>query len=252
MDASSNTSVFPSDYISGAHGAFAVMAALRQVDLTGEGQLIEISQVESAIPMFTEAIMDRILNGRLQGPIGNRDIHGAAPSGCYPAAGHDQWVALTAWDDEAWYALCRLIVRPDLAADTSLAASTGRMARHDEIDAAIAAWTSRHDKRWLFETLQAAGIPSAPVLDAAEAWDDPHLLARGFFERVTSPAIGDYPWPGMLYRMSATPLSIRRPPVTLGADNAYVYREVLGVDDREWEALAREGMIATAFDVGIG
>jgi crotonobetainyl-CoA:carnitine CoA-transferase CaiB-like acyl-CoA transferase len=255
MDASTNTSIFPSDYMSGAHGAFAVMAALRQRDLAGEnpsGQLIELPQVESAIPMFTEAIMDWVLNGRLHRPIGNRDIHGAAPSGVYPSAGDDQWLALTVCDDADWPALCRLLERPDLANDATLATAGGRMRRHDELDAAIGAWTAKHDRRWLFESLQAAGIPAAPVLDAREAWDDPQLVERGFFERVSHPAIGDYPWPGMLYRMPGTPLSIRCTPATLGEANEYVYRELLGLGDREWEELLASGMIATSFADGVG
>ena len=84
-DPSSNTAIYSGDYLAGAQGAFAVMTALWHRDRTGEGQLIEIAQAENAACMFTQAIMDYSLNGNVQGAIGNRDVHGRAPFGVYPA-----------------------------------------------------------------------------------------------------------------------------------------------------------------------
>ncbi len=71
-----------------------------------------------------------------------------------------------------------------------------------------------------------------------------HGGAHGFFERMRHPDLGDREWPAMLYDMSATRLSIRKPPVGLGEDNTHVYRDLLGMDDAGWQALVAAGEIA--------
>ncbi|HEY4668346.1 MAG TPA: CoA transferase, partial [Tepidiformaceae bacterium] len=110
-DPSSNTAIYSGDYLAGAQGAFAVMAALWHRDRTGQGQLIEIGQAENAAAMFTQAIMDYSLNGRIQSAIGNRDVHGRYPCGVYPAkspgtaeTADDRWVAISIESDEEWQA----------------------------------------------------------------------------------------------------------------------------------------------------
>src|SRR6185437_3706390 len=108
-DASSTTAIYSGDYLAGAQGAFAVMAALWHRDRTGEGQRIEIAQAENAAAMFTQAIMDYSLNGNVQSAIGNRDVHGRFPCGVYPALSpgtpetmEDHWVAIHVETDEEW------------------------------------------------------------------------------------------------------------------------------------------------------
>src|ERR671924_396069 len=91
----------------------------------------------------------------------------------------------------------------------------------------IAAWTRQHQPWEIMERLQRAGIAAGPVMREPDLFTDPHLHARGFFRVVTHPEAGTHVYPGIMWQMSKTPATIRRPPVRLGEDNEYVYRELL-------------------------
>lgn len=251
LDPTTETPIFSSDAFSGLNGAFAVMAALNARRRTGEGQLIELPQAECSLAMFPEAIMEYSLNRRLPEPLGNRDVQHAAPQGVYPCLGEDRWIALTVSSDEQWQRLCALMGRKDLAGDERFRTTPGRWSRHDELDEILADWTADHDARALMWELQSIGIAAGPVMTAEDCYHDPHIAERGYFEVIHHAETGTYPWPGMPFKMSASPLSIRRPPRALGEDNEYVYKRLLGFSDQEYTNLEAEGHVGTEFDPDI-
>ncbi|GAB4325058.1 MAG: CaiB/BaiF CoA-transferase family protein [Dehalococcoidia bacterium] len=253
-DPSSNTAIYSGDYLAGAQGAFAVMAAIWHRERTGRGQLIEIPQAENAAAMFTQAIMDYSLNRRVQHAIGNRDVHGRAPCGVYPSLSpgtvetqEDHWIAIHIETDEQWRAFVEAIGNPEWARDSRFDTNAGRAAHAKEIDGHIGEYTSRYDDYELAHRLQAAGIPAMPVLEASRMFDDPHLRERGFFRKQTIKGIGTYEFVGPLWQFEKTPVEFYQPPVTFGEHNEYVYKEVIGVSDEEYERLKAEGHIATEY-----
>ncbi|MGH2632991.1 MAG: CaiB/BaiF CoA transferase family protein, partial [Tepidiformaceae bacterium] len=181
-DPSANTAIYSGDYLAGAQGAFAVMAAIWHRDKTGEGQLIEIAQAENAASMFTQAVMDYSLNRNIQTAIGNRDVHGRFPCGVYPAKSpgtaetmDDHWVSIHIETDEQWQAFGRALGSPAWAADERFATNDGRAEYFREIDQQIAAFTADKEDYELMHLLQGAGIAAAPVLEASRIFDDAHL-----------------------------------------------------------------------------
>ena len=96
-------------------------------------------------------------------------------------------------------------------------------------------------------TLQAVGIPAAKVMNERDIFEDPHIRERGFFVSMTLPDAGTHLYPGHPYRALGTPLRLARPAPTLGQDNEYVYREVLGYSEAEYERLVREQHIGTEY-----
>lgn len=251
MDASANTMIFAGDYHTASVAAFSIIAALEHRDRTGKGQLIEIAQAENSSQMFPQAIMDRVLNGRVAGTIGNRDVDGHVPNGVYPCRGDDRWIALTVATNDEWRALCRVMDRPDLGTDPQFQTQEGRDARRDAIDAAVEAFTRTQDHLALMYRLQSAGVPAGAVLDPRDAVGSPQLWARGFWERIHHEFTGTYEWPGQPFRL---PLSGRPPvlpPPGLGEHNEYVYREIIGVSAEEYEGLVASGEIGVEFDASI-
>lgn len=252
-DPSYNTTVLMSDAAAGAQGAFAVLAALRHRQRTGAGQLIELGQAENVFPYLGEYYLDYALNRRAHTTLGNR--HPRALQNCYPCAPEpdnpNRWVAITVYDNPQWQALCDLINAPDLARDPDLASAPQRRARQDEIDPRIAAWTRALSPAAAMRALQQRAIPAGAVMNQADAFADPHIQSRAFFEEATQQDCGTHLYPGPLYKMSATPLSIRRGPVMLGQDNEYVYRQILGCTAAEYEASAAAGHIGTDYAPGL-
>jgi crotonobetainyl-CoA:carnitine CoA-transferase CaiB-like acyl-CoA transferase len=241
-----NVSIFAGDYWGGIHGAFAILSALRHRRRTGRGQVIEMAQVESSAHMFPQAALDAAWNGRAQGSPGNRSIEGFVPNGVFPTNRENCWLALSCRSDAEWRGLVSFMGSPAWAAGLD---SVGlRAAREDEIEERIAEWTAGRDRDDLFHGLQAAGVTAGPVLNAAEAANDPHLAASEAWKRL--PATADYPevdWLRPAYRFSRSDVDLRTPPCLFGEHNEYVYKELLGVSDEEFERFKAEGHIADSY-----
>ena len=257
-DPSQTSPIFAGDHMAGSQGAFAIMAALRHRRRTGEGQLIEMAQAEAAAPMVAQAYMHQALLGSPPAPVGNRSIYGFAPHNLYPCRspgdagdGGDRWIAITVTSDDEWRALRTEMGAPAWA-DASLDANAARLARQDEIDGHIAAWTRDQDDYDLFHRLQRAGVPAAPVLEASRVFDDPHVRARELNSpQILPDGLGPYLFNNPPYRFPATPLRHERPPVALGQDNAYVYTELIGLSSAEYQAIVDAGDAGTDFDPDI-
>jgi crotonobetainyl-CoA:carnitine CoA-transferase CaiB-like acyl-CoA transferase len=258
LDPTSSTPIFSGDYLAGAQSALAVQMALWHRDRTGEGQLIELSQAENASAMLSQAFMDYALNGRVAERLGNRSLYGFAPQGVFPCRGGDpadcadRWITISIVSEAQWAALCDLMERADWANDHALATNEGRAARQDELEAGIAAWTAGFDDYDLFHRLQSRGIPAAPVLEGSRALDDPHAVARGVYQPQTMfDQVGTYRFVAPFFRMPETPITVRQPAVAMGEHNDYVYREVIGVTEAEYEGLKQRGHVSMDFDPSI-
>ncbi|MBI3329067.1 MAG: CoA transferase [Nitrospinae bacterium] len=234
------------DAASGPAAAFAILAALHYRQRTGKGQFIDFGQAENMLQQIGEILMDYTLNGRSQTSLGNRHPV-MAPHGCYPCKGNDRWVVIAIASDAEWERFCEALGNPAWAREARFADTASRYGHQDALDQLLAAWTGQQHPWEIMARLQRAGIAAGPVMTEPDLLTDPHLHARGFFEVVTHPEAGTHVYPGLLWKMSKTPASIRRPPVRMGEHNAYVYRELLGLSDAEIEELRAEGHIGMDF-----
>ena len=244
-----NTQIFAGDYFAGLHGAVAALAALRHQRKTGQGQVIELAQLEASAQMFPQAAMDGAWNGRAASSIGNRSIEGFVPNGVFPCSGTDRWIAISCRDDAEWAALREFMDNPRWATDPELVTAGGRAAAEDEIEARLREFTANRDRDQLFRSLQEVGVTAGPVLNNADVCNDPHLAATGAFRPL--PATEDYPaveWLNPAYRFSESDVGIRSEPALFGQHNDYVYRELLGYNDAEVEEYRRLGHIADRYD----
>ncbi|MGE3984220.1 MAG: CaiB/BaiF CoA transferase family protein [Dehalococcoidia bacterium] len=247
VDPVHSTNVFIADSTGGAAATFAVLAGLYQRQRTGRGTFIDMSQAENMTHSLSQAFMDYSMNRRIQTSIANRDA-ASAPQGVYRCAGDDSWLALSCHDDADFEALCRVMGRSDLAVDERFLDGAARWRHQDLLDPEITAWTIDRDHIEAFHLLQDAGIDAAPVYNVAEVFADPHLSVRDAWQKVTHPRAGthDYLRP-VIGHMSATPLSIRKYASTVGEDNEYVYKQVIGYSDDEYQRFVDEGHAGTSF-----
>jgi crotonobetainyl-CoA:carnitine CoA-transferase CaiB-like acyl-CoA transferase len=243
-----NTQIFAGDFFAGMHGAIALLTALRHRRRTGEGQTIELSQLECSAQMYPQALLDAAWNGRDATTIGNRSIEGFVPNGVFPAKGDDRWIAISCRDDGEWSALVAAMGNPDWAADAGLATADGRAAVEDMIEERLATWIRERDMHDLFHQLQAAGVTAGPVLNAGDAASDPHLEATGMWQSL--PATADYPetlFHTPPYRFSHSNVGLRTPPAAFGEHNDYVYSDLLGLSEQEQERLRAAGHITDEY-----
>jgi len=228
------------DYTSTHLVLAALLAALEHRRRTGEGQHVDVAQAEAALHYLSPAVFDFTVNGRVTQRAGNRDPQ-LAPHGVYPAAGEDRWVAVACQDDDAWPALCRVLGRADLADDPELATGAGRLARHDELDAVLAAWTASHTAEDVERLLQAAGVAAHGVNNSAECLADPHLADRGHFVTLHRDD-GERIVERTRFRLSRTAPQVHLPPLR-GEHTERVLADLLGLSPERIAALRDAGAL---------
>ncbi|MCH8850192.1 MAG: CoA transferase [Chloroflexi bacterium] len=233
------------DPYSGFLGAGAVLAALHHKRSTGEGQYIDLSEQEAAIPLLGAALMDFAMNGRLPERIGNRSPW-AAPQGCYRCRGDDDWLVISIETDASWSAFCAAIGHGEWIEDERFATVLARQEHHDELDRLIEGWTKDQDHYEAFHLLQKAGVAAAPVLNGKELLLDPQLKERHQFDVVEQPHQGRVPIPRHLAaKFSEFEASAAGPAPTFGQHNSEVLGGLLGLSEQELAALEEEGVIAS-------
>lgn len=255
------------DPVIGMHAAVAVQAALAHRDRTGEGQMIEVAQLETGVNLTAELVIAASGPvpsapgvpdpGRSAAPasrLGNR--HPVwAPQGVYPcraATPVPEVVALSIVDDEQWKVLAAAIGRSDLLADASLATAAGRRAAHDVLDEGIAAWTAERSPDEVVAALRPAGVAVAPVLTVPRMYSDSQLVARGYYQELPHARTGTRRYPGWPAQFSFTPAlpgggaeHHRSGSPTLGQHNEEILRDLLGLSADEIGTLEADGIIGT-------
>ncbi|MCC0003809.1 MAG: CoA transferase [Methylobacteriaceae bacterium] len=227
------------DPVGGLAGMAALMAALLNARRTGEGQHIDLSQVECMMQMVGPWALAHSADGTMaQRSAGRHPDH--APSGVYPCAGEDAWISIAATSDAAWPRLAALIGRPDLAALLERAA---RQAAAREIDTALSAWTRARTPDVAMGELHAAGIAAGVVRRPLDLLTDPHLVARDFWIWTERAHIGRHAQPAAAVRDAAAPYPVRWPSPTLGQYNRTVLGELLGLSETDIDGLERAGVI---------
>jgi crotonobetainyl-CoA:carnitine CoA-transferase CaiB-like acyl-CoA transferase len=237
------------DHTAGYYGAMAIMMALHHRNRTGEGQYVDLSQVEDGIILGGPAVLDYTVNGRpwrREGmPPGNHAWEPAvAPHNTYPCAGEDRWLALAVMNDAEWQALIQAMDEPAWAVDEKFATNAGRLANQDELDEHIAAWTRQCDDYELMAVLQAAGVRAAVCQKPSDRVEnDPQLNARGWWQRLPHAELGDCQYDGVAPRLSETPGALRTASPLLGEHTFEVLRDVLHLSDEQISEYSNAGVL---------
>ena len=237
------TGVAYTDWIATHVAIIALLAALDHRRRTGEGQYIDVSQLEASSLVLDAALIDALNTGRVQSALGNRDLR-YAPHGVFPCVGEDRWCAIAVTNEEQWRALARIISEgEELADDSRYASAALRLAAQDELEALICAWTVERSVEEIEATLQAVGVPAHRVATMRDAHEDAQLAQREHWWGSEHPVVGDVSYESPAWRFSDTPPP--RPPHSplLGQDNEYVYRELLGYGEEEFTELLIDGVV---------
>lgn len=235
------------DFIVPRFALSALLAALDHRERTGQGQHLDISQLETALHFMAPPVLDLANNGREQQRVGNRHA-AAAPHGVYPCQGEDRWCAIACLTDTEWETLCRVMGNPVWAQEEHFATVVGRKGHEDELDAQLAEWTRHWEARDLMRTLQDSGVPAGVVQSNQELIEDVQLRHRGHFVYMDHPGVGRHPVQRSEFRLSRAPAEHRWPAPTLGQHTVQVCIEIFGMSEDEVTALIEETVLETDSD----
>jgi crotonobetainyl-CoA:carnitine CoA-transferase CaiB-like acyl-CoA transferase len=221
-----------SDVVAGLYGALAVTSALYARARTGQGCAVDLSEYEAVVGLVAPAF------GEDPG-----EAERAAPYGCFPCRGDDRWCAFAAFDERQWQALCGVLGLTNEAKDPRFEGVEARRQHSAELRALLEARTTAFAADDLAGRLQEKGIPAAPVQDARDLAEDPHLAERGFFAKLRHPVLGEFTTDRGAIRLEGEEPLLRPPPL-LGQDNDAVFGELLGWAAEKIAEMRARGVIA--------
>lgn len=227
------------DHNAGYYGASAIMMALHHRNRTGEGQWIDISQVETGMVLTGPAVLDYSVNGRSwrrpELPPGNHAWEPAvAPHNAYPCMGDDRWVTIASRNDAEWEALVQAMDEPAWAQDPAFATNASRLANQEELDRHIADWTRGMVDYSVMYLLQSAGVPAGVVQYPGDRRErDPQLKSRDWWNMQTHGEIGECEFDGVCPVLSKSPGSVRSASPMIGADTYDVLRDIVCLTPEE-------------------
>lgn len=229
------------DFVAPHFASASLLAALDHRRRTGEGQHIDLSQLEAALHFLAPEILDYTVNGRPARRRGNADDR-AAPHNAYPCAGEERWCTIACETEAEWQALRRVMGEPGWCRRPEFATAESRKRHEGELDRLISQWTSTQEPFVLMRRLQSAGVPAGVVQSCADLHQDPQLRAREAFVWLEHPAMGRSPYEAWAFRCTASPGRLRPAPC-LGEHTEAVLAEILGMTPDEVRSLKADGIL---------
>ncbi len=230
---------YPDHVPNPGHALVAVLAAAFHRARTGEGQSIELAQIESTVNVLGPQVLAWSADGALPEVDGNRRP-GAAPRGVFPCLGEDAWCAIEVGNDAQWQGLAAALGAPEWMRELRFATAAGRAQNEDEIERKLAQETRRYPAPDLVELLQRHGVAAAAVATSADVTQDPQLLARNYWGHVPHREMGEVLVNKPPFCTVGEERGTVGPPPLLGEHTIEVATTLLGLDEAECRRLIDE------------
>ncbi len=227
--------------------AISILGALYRCKDTGQGEHLEVAMQDAMLHYIRIAFAAQYRTGKPAQRAADSSVSGAnPPMGIFPCKGgglNDYvYVFTSRANPEHWRRLLGVIGRPELVGDARYDSPAARSERADEVNGMIADWTRQHTKHEAMKIIGAAGIPAGAVLDTMELTSDPTFEARGIFQTIQHPTVGEFRMPTWPVRFSGKPPTVTPAPL-LGEHTATVLQDWLGLDATTTAGLKQSGAI---------
>ena len=230
------------DVLGGMNLTIGILTALHARELTGKGQRVDVSLVDSVVSSLETGTQRYFASGKQPELMGNR-YASAYPYDSFQAS--DGLFVIGCGNDKLYTLLCtKVLMREDLLTDPRFDTNVHRCENHEALKPEIEKWTTQHTIDECVELILAAGVPASPINDLKRVTTDPHIaVAREMFVPMHHPVIGDMKVNGNPVKLLDTKADISRPAPDLGQDNAAVYGELLGLTEADLTALKEQQVI---------
>lgn len=229
------------DMSAGLYAVIAIQGALYERDQRGgEGQYLDIALLDVAVGMMAQYAAHYHASGSSPGRIGTQ-ANGGAPGGGFPCA--DGYIMIAPGNEHLYRVFCRALDRPELAEDPRFATNSLRLKNRPELMRLLDETIGRLPVAEVHRRMVAAGIPSSPVNDIAQALDDEQVRHRGLETRVDHPALTGMRLVGNPIKASGPLVAECRAPPEVGEDTQAILCGELGLSPAELGALRRDGIV---------
>lgn len=225
------------DHVAGIYLTVGLLMALYNREKTGQGQLIDVSMIDTIFSLLENALVNYTVGGFIPERNGNIDPS-IAPFDVYECK--DGFVAIGVGNDRLFEKFCNAIGHTELLKDSRYKTNDLRCKNYiPDLQNTIREWSKDYTKKELEDMMESAGIPCGAVLNIKEAIEHPHIQAREMMVNCEHPTAGNQYFQGCVMKLSETPGTIDTPAPLLGQHNA----EVFGLSEEELKQLKQEGVI---------
>ncbi|HKD09334.1 MAG TPA: CoA transferase [Bryobacteraceae bacterium] len=228
------------DINAGLFSVIGILLALRARDVTGRGQYVDISMLDSMISAMSSNYMSYLGSGNVPRPLGS-GFPTVVPYRVFE--GSDRPFSIAIGSEKLWTAFCRAIDRDDLENEPEFATNAMRVRNRHRLEAILAQeFRKRTMSEWI-ERLRAVGIPCSPVRSFQEVAEDSQTALRNMFPTINCPLAGPHRVIGPAVKLSDTPGRIGAPAPKLGEHTNAALSELLDLDTNQIQALGESGVI---------
>jgi crotonobetainyl-CoA:carnitine CoA-transferase CaiB-like acyl-CoA transferase len=219
---------------------FGILAALYQRQTTSKGQKIDIAMLDSLIGMLGYLAQIFFVTGKAPQPVGTKHPS-IVPYGAYPTSnGHVIVACLT---EQFWQNFARSLDLEDLIEDPRFDQYTVRLENRAELEAIVNRQMERHDNAFWLKRLADFDVPSAPILDVAQALTQPHVIARGLVGKMSHDTAGEMAYIHTPIVFSGSSAGNSTPPPLLGEQSRKILSEMLKLDDEIISRLISDSIV---------
>ena len=224
------------DLTSGLWVAIAILASLAGREQTGRGAHVDFSMLDGQVSLLTLAAARFFALGEVPARLGT-EHPGRVPTATFRCR-DGKYAHITA-SDQHWAPLCNALGLGKMGSDQNFSSNALRLARRDEVMAALTEAVSRLTRAELIAKLDAVEVPIGPVNDVAEILADPHVRARKLVGSFDYPGVGEFRALGLPYKfLGWDDPQIGRPPA-LGEHTDQVLKDRLGYSAERIEELRK-------------
>lgn len=230
------------DIAAGLFLCIATLSALRERDISGEGQMVDISMLDCQITVQENAFVRYLNAGELPRPLGTK--HSViAPFQVFPTK--DSYIAIAPrfGSRDQWPSLCSAIGRADLSNDPRFKTGWLRSQNYVSLEPILTeAIKLKSTREWLKE-LEEFDIPCAPVNNHEQVASDPHVAARHMIVSAHYPQAGDFKVVNAPFKFSRTPCNPKRDVPALGEHTEKILEGLLEMSKQDIDELKKTGIV---------
>lgn len=223
------------DMLGGLHVTIGILAAVNARTITGKGQRVDVSLMDSMIAATENTALKYLESGQIPPRMGNR-YAAVSPYDAFKVK--DGVIIIAAGNQKLYEKLCTEVLhRPDMITDPRFVDMTGRLENQDAIQEVIEDTLKDYTMEEATQLVLSKGIPAGPILNIKQILEDPHVKEREMFVEMDHPTLGRITVNGCAIKLMDTKPSVRTPAPQLGQDNKAIYEGMLGMSEEEFAAL---------------
>lgn len=223
------------DMLGGLHVTIGILAAVNARTITGRGQRVDVSLMDSVIAATENTALKYLESGEIPPRMGNR-YAAVSPYDAFRVK--DGVIIIAAGNQHLYEKLCTEVLhRPDMITDPRFIDMPGRLKYQDDIQEVIEDTLKDYTMEEATNLVLSKGIPAGPILNIKQILEDPHVKEREMFVEMDHPTLGHITVNGCAIKLMDTKPSVRTPAPALGQDNREIYEEMLGMSEQEFEDL---------------